>query len=63
MSATHFPGSARRPIPPRPHALDPDVLITPGQPDYDRVRRAWNLSVDQRPAAIGLPRSTTTWWR
>jgi hypothetical protein len=58
MTATHFPGSARRPIPPRPHALDPDVLITPVQPDYDRVRLAWNLSVDQRPAAIGLPRST-----
>ena len=48
----------RRPLPPRPHALDPDVLLTPGQPDFDQARRAWNLAVDQRPAAIGIPRSS-----
>ncbi len=47
----------RRPLPPRPHALDPDVLLTPAQPGWEQARRAWNLAVDQRPSAIGIPRS------
>jgi FAD/FMN-containing dehydrogenase len=29
-----------------------------GDPGYDAARRAWNLAVDQRPAAVALPRST-----
>lgn len=53
-SATHV----RRPLPPRPHALDPDVLLTVAGPAWDQARSAWNLSVDQQPAAIGIPRTT-----
>ena len=53
-SATHI----RRPLPPRPHALDPDVLLTVAGPAWDQARSAWNLSVDQQPAAIGIPRTT-----
>ena len=29
----------------------------PGDPGYDGARLAWNLAVDQRPAAVALPRS------
>ncbi|MFD7158466.1 FAD-binding oxidoreductase [Kribbella sp. NPDC059898] len=27
-------------------------LVTPDDPDWEQVRRAWNLSVDQRPRAV-----------
>ena len=30
---------------------------SPGQAGYDQARQAWNLAVDQRPAAIALPES------
>lgn len=33
-------------------------LIRPDDPDYDKARQAWNLAVDQRPAAVAFPRST-----
>ena len=36
-------------------AASPDLLVFPGQPGWDEARRAWNLSVDQRPAAVALP--------
>jgi FAD/FMN-containing dehydrogenase len=36
-------------------AASPDLLVFPGQPEWDEARRAWNLSVDQRPAAVVLP--------
>ena len=36
-------------------AASPDLLVFPGQPGWDDARRAWNLSVDQRPAAVALP--------
>ena len=39
------------------HAASPDLLVFPGQPGWDDARRAWNLSVDQRPAAVALPRT------
>lgn len=29
----------------------------PGDPAYDNARMAWNLAVDQRPAAVALPRT------
>jgi FAD/FMN-containing dehydrogenase len=29
----------------------------PGDPGYDAARLAWNVAVDQRPAAVALPRS------
>ena len=30
-------------------------IVAPGQPDWDLARRAWNLTVDQRPALVALP--------
>lgn len=34
-------------------------LLSPSDPDYDRVRRIWNGSVDRRPAFIARCRTTT----
>jgi FAD/FMN-containing dehydrogenase len=34
-------------------------LLMPGHPAYDRTRRAWNGSIDRRPAFIARCRSTT----
>ena len=31
-------------------------IVSPTNPRYDEARRAWNLAVDQRPAAVVLPR-------
>ncbi|MFQ1002656.1 FAD-binding oxidoreductase [Modestobacter sp. SSW1-42] len=31
----------------------------PGDPGYDDARRPWNLAVDQRPAAVAYPASTS----
>jgi UDP-N-acetylenolpyruvoylglucosamine reductase len=36
--------------------LDGDV-VGPGDPDWDDARLAWNLAVDQRPAAVAIPTS------
>jgi FAD binding domain-containing protein len=33
----------------------PSLLIFPDDPAYDEARVAWNLAVDQRPAAVALP--------
>ena len=44
-------GSAAR------NAASPDILSFPGDPGYDDARRAWNLAVDQHPAAVALPQS------
>ena len=30
----------------------PPALIWPGSDEYDTVRQAWNLAVDQRPAGV-----------
>ncbi|HLY50853.1 MAG TPA: FAD-binding oxidoreductase [Solirubrobacteraceae bacterium] len=41
-------------------ALDAAIagaVVAPGAPDWDEARRAWNLAVDQRPAAVALPES------
>ncbi len=32
-------------------------IFLPGDPGYDRARAAWNLAVDQHPAAVVLPTS------
>ena len=32
-------------------------LVLPGDHDYDQARQAWNLAVDQRPAAVIRPES------
>jgi FAD/FMN-containing dehydrogenase len=48
-------------------ALTPDVselrarmdghVVVPGDAEWDVARQAWNLAVDQRPAAVALPES------
>ena len=30
-------------------------IVTPGDPEWDLARRAWNLAADQRPALVALP--------
>jgi FAD/FMN-containing dehydrogenase len=35
----------------------PEILITADDPRFGDARRAWNLTVDQRPAAVALPRN------
>jgi FAD/FMN-containing dehydrogenase len=35
----------------------PEFLITSADPRFDDARRAWNLAVDQHPAAVALPRN------
>jgi FAD/FMN-containing dehydrogenase len=40
-----------------PTAASPDVVVFPGDPGWDEARQAWNLAVDQRPAAVALPRT------
>jgi UDP-N-acetylenolpyruvoylglucosamine reductase len=38
-----------------PAVLAPPTLIMPGHPGWNEARRAWNLAVDQHPAAVALP--------
>jgi hypothetical protein len=33
----------------------PTRILTPGHPGWNNARRAWNLTVDQQPAAVALP--------
>jgi len=33
------------------------AILMPGDPGWDDARRAWNLAVDQHPAAVAEPRS------
>ena len=40
-----------------PAVLAPPTLIMPGHPGWDEARRAWNLAVDQHPAAVAWPAS------
>jgi FAD/FMN-containing dehydrogenase len=35
--------------------LRPGLLVSPSDPNWDEARMAWNLTVDQRPAAVALP--------
>jgi hypothetical protein len=39
------------------HPLEGKVIL-PGDDRFDRARMAWNLAVDQRPAAVAYPEST-----
>ena len=34
-----------------------DTVVLPGDQRFDSARRAWNLAVDQRPAAVIFPES------
>jgi FAD/FMN-containing dehydrogenase len=52
-SRTFQPGPDLTPLRDR---IDGDV-VGPGDYTWDEVRQAWNLSVDQRPAAVALPES------
>jgi FAD/FMN-containing dehydrogenase len=36
-------------------AASPEILTFPGDPGWDDARRAWNLAIDQRPAAVATP--------
>ena len=47
MSIIEFPARAEVPV------------IGPGDPGYDDARGAFDLLVDQRPAAVALPRTPT----
>ena len=38
-------------------SLDPPTIISPGSDAYDAARQAWNLDVDQRPAAVCIART------
>ncbi len=40
-----------------PVADAPEVLVFPGDERWDESRAAWNLTVDQHPAAVALPRT------
>jgi hypothetical protein len=43
-------------------ALRPAIdgaFVMPGDPGFDEARLAWNLSADQRPAAVALPESAS----
>jgi hypothetical protein len=33
------------------------IILTPADPGWDDARQAWDLAVDQRPAAVALPNS------
>src|SRR3954452_7781666 len=45
----------RRPA--RPPAALEGKLVTPDQAHFDEARRAWNLAIDQQPAAVVFPES------
>ena len=49
--------TARRAVGPLQAVIAGDVLV-PGDHGYDEARRAWNLAVDQRPAAVVLAASS-----
>ena len=34
-----------------------DLIVLPHDPNWNEARRAWNLAVDQQPAAVALPES------
>ena len=33
-------------------------VSAPGDIDWDEARQAWNIAIDQRPAAVAIPHST-----
>ena len=40
------------------HTHHTAALVLPADPRFDEARRAWNLAVDQRPAAVAFPESS-----
>ena len=53
--AHHRSPRHRSQLPPRPHVRP---RLAPGDPGWDEARHAWNLAVDQRPAAVAIPESS-----
>ena len=49
--------SAATPIAETLRGLAGGRVYLPGDPGYDKVRMPWNVEVDQRPAAVALPRT------
>src|SRR5262249_10530974 len=56
LPATHQPDPKELPVSTFP-AAHTTPLLTPAGPGWDDARKAWNLAVDQQPAAIALPES------
>lgn len=52
-STDQYAAAALREFP----GLDDIAIAFPDDPGYDEARTAWNLAVDQRPAAVALPTS------
>jgi hypothetical protein len=46
------------PTPALAAAAADDFIVRPGNAAYDQARLAWNLAVDQRPAAVAIPESS-----
>src|SRR5262249_45365935 len=44
-------------IPRRPENVTNELIVLPHDPNWNEARRAWNLAVDQQPAAVALPES------
>jgi hypothetical protein len=53
LTTTHQGGLDLEPL---RSLLDGDV-VAPGDDDWDEARQAWNLAIDQRPAAVAIPES------
>ena len=56
MTEILTPQEAELDLDPLRELLDGDV-VAPGDPDWNEARQAWNLAVDQRPAAVAIPES------
>jgi hypothetical protein len=54
MSPTSSAQTRRAPM---PHPGLRNKVVLPGDARFDDARRAWNLAVDQRPAAVAFPES------
>src|SRR4051794_997574 len=60
LNADQHADQRRSTAPPRAHALRGLLggrVHLPGDPGYDAARLPWNVAVDQRPAAVAVPRS------
>src|SRR4051794_16676460 len=54
MTDMLVPGTASH-VAADPSAVRPGLLAVPGDAAYDEARVAWNLAVEQHPAAVALP--------
>src|SRR5918995_6329093 len=56
MTEILTPQEAELDLDPLRELLD-GYVVAPGDPDWNEARQAWNLAVDQRPAAVAIPES------